>query len=301
MYLIGVDIGGTNLKIGLVEDAKIIDKLVVPTDKEDVCNQMIATIYQLLENNNLAKEDLACIGIACPGIIKDGTIRESANLKLTGCNMQGIIADEFGVKVYVKNDADMATLAEHELGGGKGFENMVMITIGTGIGGGIIIDNKLYEGNGGAGELGHILFKKDGIKCNCGRLGCVEKYISAIALSNRAKEMMREMPTKIPSADIINASVLQEYYLKGDKCAITILDEYISDLADYVLNLCNIFRPEAILIGGGITYAPMIIEKVGSLCKKHNFGYPNSVPVLITSAKLGNDAGILGVVSVNKN
>ena len=112
---------------------------------------------------------------------------------------------------------------------------------------------------------------------------------------------MREMPTKIPSADIINASVLQEYYLKGDKCAITILDEYISDLADYVLNLCNIFRPEAILIGGGITYAPMIIEKVGSLCKKHNFGYPNSVPVLITSAKLGNDAGILGVVSVNKN
>lgn len=301
MYLIGVDIGGTNLKMGLVEDSKIVDKLVVPTNKENVSSQVIANIYKLLENNNLKKENLSCIGVACPGIIKDGVVRESANLKLTGCDLQGILSKEFGVKAIVKNDADMATLAEHEMGGGKGFKNMIMITIGTGIGGGIIIDNKLYDGNGGAGEFGHILFKKDGIKCNCGRLGCAEKYISAIALSNRAKEMMSKMPTKIPSADIINASVLQEYYLKGDNCAKIIIDDYVTDLADFVLNLCNIFRPEAILIGGGITYAPLIIEKVGSLCKKYDFGYPNSVPVLITSAKLGNDAGIFGVVSVNKN
>lgn len=299
MYYIGIDIGGTNLKMGLIKDAKIIDKITISTDKNDVFGQVVNTIYKLLESNKLSITDIKKIGIGCPGIVLNGVVLESANLGLKNFDFKTNLERILNIETIVLNDADMATLAEYKLGGGKSAKNMILLTLGTGVGGGIIIDGKLYFGNGGAGELGHVTMYKDGIPCNCGRKGCAEKYLSALALSRRAKEELEHFPESIIKNDkIIRASDLVKYYEMGDECAKKVVDEYVCDLSEYVQNLCNIFRPDIILIGGGVSYAPKIIELTANLCKEHAYGYLNSPKVDIKTAKLGNDAGIYGVLAV---
>ncbi len=299
--IIGIDVGGTNLKLGVIDKNKIIERIVLPTDKNDVVSQLILNAHKLIDKYKLDDSSLKGIGVGCPGIIIDGVVRKSANLNLFNCNLQSILTDEFKCKVAVKNDADMATLGEQMLGGAKGAKNVIMLTIGTGVGGGIIINNTLYEGRGGAGELGHVTMYKDGIECNCGRKGCAEKYLSAIALSNRAKVEMKLNNIPFDKNAEVKASYLVSQTDLGVAWAKKVIDEYAEDLSEYVLNLCNIFRPDTILIGGGLSYAPSIIDKVASLCKIKHFGYPNSQEVCISSAKLGNDAGILGALIVTQN
>ena len=299
MYLIGVDIGGTNLKIGLIKNKVIIDKIVETTDKNSLVQQVKNLIALIIAKNNLKTCDIQKLGVGCPGIVIDGIVKESANLNLFNCNLAEILTNHFGIKTYVKNDADMAVLAEHTLGAGKGYENILLITIGTGIGGGIIINNKLYTGTGGAGELGHVTMYNNGTTYNCERRSCAEKYLKKKKIKKRAKEIINDRPSELSSQENLTASSIEKAYLNGDECAKKIVDEYAYDLSEYLLNLCNSFRPNAIFVGGGLSYAPKIIEKTVSLCKNKHFGYKNSNEVLITSAKLGNDAGILGVVSVN--
>ena len=300
MYLIGVDIGGTNLKVGLIKNQKIIDKIVVPTNSFDLIKQIVFVIDELLGNSNLSRTDLRGVSVGYPGIVIDGKIIKGSKFQLDNFDLQNYLETELKTTVIVKNDADMAVLAEKELGGVFAI-NMVMLTIGTGVGGGIIINNQLYEGTGGAGELGHVIFRKDGLPCNCGRSGCVEKYISAIALSNRAKEKMKQMPNSIIlDNNEVKASDLIRAYEQGDKCAKIIVDEYVEDLTEYLIDICNIFRPEVILIGGGLSYAPQIINKVAFLCKERHYGLKNASPVIIKNAQLGYDAGILGACAVFK-
>ena len=295
MYLIGIDIGGTSVKIGIIQDGNIIAKSETSTNAFDLIKQIVSATHELLDNNKLTIREISGIGVGCPGIIVNGKVIESANLQLFDCDLQSILREAFGIPVIVKNDADMATLAENRFGAGVGTDNMIMLTVGTGVGGGIIIDGKLYEGNGGAGELGHITYVKNGIECNCGRKGCVEKYISAIALSNRAKALMNNMAHTIPiHDDKVYASDLIQKYDEKDVCAIQIISEYVEDFANFIMSICNIFRPEKIIIGGGITHAPKIITMVDDLCKKYNYGYKGSSSVKIVRASLGNDAGILG-------
>ena len=168
MYLLGVDIGGTNLKVGLIKNKKIIDKIVVPTNKENVISQIEEIIGGLLSLHKLTAKDILRMGVGCPGIVVKGKVLNSANLNFQNCELQKILSKDLKIKTFVKNDADMATLGEYALGAGKGVENLIMLTIGTGVGGGIILSGNLYEGNG-AGEFGHVTLYKDGIKCNCGR------------------------------------------------------------------------------------------------------------------------------------
>lgn len=299
MYLIGVDIGGTNLKIGLIKDDKIIDRQNESTNAENLINQIENQINILLINNNLKAKDISGMGVGCPGIINNGIVIESANLNLHGVNLQKILEDRLKIKVEVKNDADMATLSEHKLGAGKGCKNMIMLTLGTGVGGGIIVDNKLYSGNSGSGELGHITFQINGIPCNCGRKGCMEKYVSCSALDKQAKELMNSMPNNIPldKNGNVRASDLIRLY-DTDDCAKLIIDRYVEYLSDGVMNYCNIFRPDKIVIGGGISYAPKIIEMVAERCSQFDYGYKKSDKVDIVVAELGNDAGILGVTTL---
>ena len=303
MYLIGIDIGGTNLKIGLIKDEEIIDKIEQPTNSFDLIRQLVSVTFELVEKNNLKMQDITAIGVGCPGIIINGKVLESANLKLFDCDLQNILKESFKVPVIVKNDADMATLAENKLGAGVGSQNMLLLTIGTGVGGGIVINGQLYEGNGGAGELGHITYVKNGIPCNCGRDGCYEKYVSAKALSDRALKIMEEMENTIPvdETNTVHASVLSQKYDEGDKCAIRIVNEYVEDFANLVMSLCNNFRPEKIVIGGGITYAPNIIYMMAEYCKMYNYGYKGSPAVRIVKASLGNEAGILGTLALFKD
>lgn len=296
MFLVGIDIGGTNLKIGLIEDGKIIDKTQVPTNSFDLIKQVESVTYEILNKNNLDIKEISGIGVGCPGIIINGKVIESANLKLFDCDLQKILLSTFQVPVVVINDADMATIAENKLGAGMGSKNMLLLTIGTGVGGGIIINGELYSGNGGAGELGHITYDREGIQCNCGRKGCYEKYVSAGALSNRALDLMQTMENNIPIRDDgkVYASDLMVKYEEKDACAIKIIDDYVVDFSNLAMSLCNNFRPEKIVIGGGITYAPSIITMVADRCKMYNYGYKGAPAVKIVAANLGNDAGILG-------
>ena len=300
MYLIGIDIGGTNLKAGLISDKKLIDKIIVPTNYFDIIKQVISVIDELLGNNNLLRSDVQGISVGYPGMVINGKIASGSKFKLDEFDFQEYLQSEIGTPVVIKNDADLAVLAEKELGEINS-KNIVMITLGTGVGGGIIINNQLYEGSGGAGELGHVIFEKNGKKCNCGRNGCVENYISLRALSNRAKEIMSTMPNniKVNGNEVMASSILKAYE-SGDDCAKIILNEYVENLTEFVLDLCNIFRPDTILIGGGLSYAPKIIENVAFLCKKQQFGLKNSPEVDIKCAKLGNDAGILGACAIFK-
>lgn len=295
MYLIGIDIGGTNIKAGLIKDGAIIEKKQEPTNTFDLVKQIESIINDLVESNNITMQQVSGIGVGCPGIIINGKVIESANLDLFDCDLTEILQNTFGVKVVVKNDADMATLAENRFGAGVGSKNMLMLTIGTGVGGGIIINGELYEGNGGAGEIGHITYVKDGIPCNCGRNGCYEKYVSAIALSERAKVQMDMVANTIPMHDDqVYASDLIQKYEEGDNCAKQVIDEYVEDLSNFIMSLCNNFRPDTLVVGGGISHAPKIITYVSSICKKYNYGYKGAPEVKIVLAKLGNDAGILG-------
>jgi len=226
----------------------------------------------------------------------------SANLGID-CDLQTILSQELNMKVIVKNDADMATLAENKLGSGEGVPNMVMLTIGTGIGSGIIIDGKIYEGIGGAGELGHLIWQRNGISCNCGRKGCVEKYLSANALSHKALELMETMPNTIQINDgQVFASSLVQAEQAGDTCAKILIDDYVDEFSDYLTGICNVFRPNRIVIGGGITNAPIIIERIAKSCKLKYYGYKKSKAVEIIPAKLGNDAGMMAsYVIFNEN
>ena len=298
MYYIGVDIGGTNLKVGLIQGENLIDKIIRPTNSFDLVRQIVNVIQEILEKNNIEITNLAGVGVGCPGIVKNGVVTHSVNLNLSEFNLQEILAQELGVRVIVLNDGDMATLAEHKLGAGKNCENMVLITIGTGVGGGIIVKGELYKGTEGAGELGHIPLQFGDRPCNCGQKGCVEQYVSCVALSKMAIEEMKNYPDSVISIKDgeVRASSLVEAYERNDACAIKVINQYVEYLGAGVMAYCNIFRPDTIVIGGGISYAPKIIELVDKYVTKMNYGYPYSNKVRIAPATLGSDAGILGTV-----
>lgn len=295
MYCIGVDIGGTNIKMGLFESNNLVEKISVPTNKEDTLGQVIDLIKDMLNKNSISYDNLEKIGIGCPGLVSSGIILASVNLNLNNCNVQKIICQEFGCKVYVLNDVNMSALAEKNIGAGKDVDNFVMLTVGTGIGGSIIIGGEIHEGNG-AGEFGHVIFERNGRECPCGRLGCAERYLSLIALSDLAHEYMQGCKSILKDDKMIRASDIEKAYIAGDEVAKKIVNKYACDFSEYLLDICNILRPDKILLGGGLSFAPVIVEEIAKLCKIKGFGYPNSRKVDIEIAKLGNDAGISGVL-----
>lgn len=294
MFLIGCDIGGTNIKIGLIENKKIKYKLCEPTNKDNLVEQVIELINRIVKENSLKIKDIQGVGVACPGLVSDGVVIHSNNLRLHNLHLQEILSSHFKIDVKVLNDADMATLAEHKLGKGQNVDNMLMLTIGTGVGGGIIINKKLYTGNGNAGEIGHMTFKYDGIDCPCGRKGCVEKYTSLSALRNQMFEKISSTKSQLEYDENNFLQILYNGYINGDKSAKEIVGEYSDMFAEMLCSLCDIFRPNKIVIGGGITSCPEIVNAIASKAKEKHYGYIGSKSVEIAMAELGNDAGILG-------
>lgn len=299
MLLIGIDVGGTYTKFGLIEDGKIIRSMKLATNTFDVIRQLVNGAKELVQNEGRSFDDIEGIGVGFPGLVVDSVVLESANIGLHNCNIQEILSEEFGKPVVVKNDAEMATLAEHRLGAGENCKDMILITFGTGVGGGIVTNGRLYEGKGGAGELGHIVLDYDGKECACGRKGCAEQYISMKALDKLARDIMGGYPNNCiaTSGDgLIYASEIMRAYKKNDACAKEIVVRYVDLVTTYLLDICNLFRPEKIVIGGGITYAPELISLIEKSCKDHDYGYKNSPKVDIVPASLGNDAGVLGTI-----
>ena len=321
MYTIGVDLGGTNIAAGLVDqEMKIVKKGSVPTRPERGGDAIMADMAELCRS--LAKEagislaEISSIGIASPGTIlyEEGMVERSDNLNF----YRFPIADKLrallpGMTVYLENDANAAAWAEAICGAARGTRDSVMITLGTGLGGGLVINGKIYAGhNGAAAELGHVLVKKGGRMCNCGRRGCFEAYCSATGLIASTKDMMEEcrrlkrttlMTEEAERYGKVNARVAFNAMKRGDVYARKVVEEYREYLADGIIDLINIFQPEVLSIGGGICnegehlLSPDFLKKI----EEEQFTRDADHKTAIRIAELGNDAGIIGAAMLGQN
>lgn len=293
MYTVGIDIGGTAIKCGLIDNGKVIAKEFVKTEPQDVMSGVKKAFGLLLEKNKISPKEIEKIGVGVPGIIENSVILYSANLNLTGVDIKKEMAKITSIPCYIRNDGDMATLAEYTFGAGMGTKNMLMLTLGTGVGGGIIVDGKLYSGQV-TSELGHIPFIYDGEECGCGGRGCVERYISCSALTRLAYKYMKNKITSLNGIQNLQVSDIDSAFIDGDSVATEVVEDYTSKLAVALSGYCNMFRPEKIVIGGGMTHAPHIVSRAIDKLDSLNYGYKNAPKVEVTLAKLGNLAGILG-------
>lgn len=312
MIYAGVDIGGMTIKVGLVnENGKIVLSRAFATEQEKGFKSMVARtaemVRALLDDANYSLLDLGGIGFGIPGTVdsKKGMIVSAVNI---GCKNEKLVeemAQYFNVPIAVGNDANMAALGEQRFGAGKGHENVVMITLGTGIGGGIIIDGKLYEGNGGAGgEVGHQIIVVDGEQCNCGRRGCWERYASATGLINQTKyamadnanSLMHKIASENGGVDGKTAFLAKD---AGDEAGRNVVEQYLHYLSEGLLNLAYVLHPEMFIIGGGISHEGKNV--MDPLREKLNESLQSSgmLPLIeIVQASLGNNAGIIGAAAL---
>ena len=312
MYYIGIDVGGITIKFGIVDKAgNILSKSAIKTENiaPDVMIKKVNDgIIKLLRGSNLSYDDVSGIGVGCPGAInsKLGIVKYSSNLKWTDFNLKQCLENLTNKPVKVANDADAAALGEIIFGVAKNYDNVILLTVGTGIGGGVIIDKKLYEGsNGMVSELGHIIMRANGLPCGCGRKGCFEQYASATALIRQTKIAMQKNSNsamwKEVNGDIekVDGKLAFSYAKLGDTTAKRVVNKYISYLSEGILDYCNIFRPDAVVLGGGISKeGKYLTDKVIKYLEKFDYGYKGTPKPAILTAGLKNDAGILGACSL---
>lgn len=314
MYAIGVDIGGMSIKVGLVSDeGKIVDESCVKTAKtarECIAN-MVEQISGLLKQNGLTVNDIVGIGVGCPGAVtgETGMVVFLPNLGWDSVPLAAELKKSFDTTVKISNDANVAALAEAIYGAAKNYNTSIMFTLGTGVGGGMIINKKLFEGGFSRGaELGHITLFLDGEPCTCGRQGCIECYTSATALIKQTKKAMLEDKNSA-MWDFVNGDIEKvdgrtafECSKKGDKTANKVVDTYVYYLSESVLNMLNIFRPDAFILGGGISaQGEYLTDKIKAYCEKFDYGYKRAPRTDIICASLGNDAGIIGAAALVQN
>ena len=310
MYRIGIDFGGTNIAVGLVDgNMNIIEKKSRPTllgrDVDLMVKDMAEICLELLESNGITLSDLESIGIASPGTINSSTgeVESYHAMGMVNYPMRKKLSSFLNFdNIKLANDANAAAYAEALAGSAKGSSEVVMITLGTGVGGGLILGGKIYEGfNFSAGELGHIVIVKDGEPCPCGRHGCWEQYSSAPGLIRQTKREMEANPSsllwQVCGGDInkVNGKTVFDARDLGDESAQKVIDNYYSYLALGLTNIVNIFQPEILCIGGGICGQGEAlrgpIEKL-VMAEQYAKSTPNKTKIVIAS--LGNDAGIIG-------
>ncbi len=313
MYYIGIDLGGTNIAIGIVdEDKKLVVKDSVPTgadrDGKEIIKDMADLCSKLVAEANLTFDDIAYAGIAAPGSIdpENGIVTYANNLPFNNFAIADILKSYIPIKkVYLENDANAAALGEAVAGAARGVKHAVMITLGTGVGGGIIIDGKVYSGfNYKGGELGHIVIQHGGRPCSCGRLGCWEAYSSATGLINMTKEKIADCNKKGLSSIMGGMAALDgkvsgktafACMKLGDVYAKEVVDEYISYLACGLSNIINIFQPEVLVIGGGIcNEKEALTDPLNAIIGGNTYGGSGGKCTQLKIAELGNDAGIIG-------
>ncbi len=312
-YYIGVDIGGMSIKCSIVTmEGEMIHKFSFPVAKDQTQDQTVAllgqTILSEIKQAGMDKQQIEGIGVGCPGSIDSeaGICRYSNNLNWHEFHIVELLEKETGIKAKVSNDANVAMLGEARFGAGKNYHNAILVTLGTGVGGGIYLNDHLYEGNKGMGaEIGHTIIVENGEQCTCGLRGCLEAYASVSALIKQTKAAMKAHPESkmwdYVNGDIesVNGKTSFETSKQGDATAMKVVDEYENHLVTGLINLCNIFRPEAILIGGGLSYQKeYLTDALKAKLKEHHYGFPRTPEVEITVTNLGNDAGILGAAAL---
>ena len=311
MIAIGIDIGGTSIKGAAVDsNGRVYDTFSMPVAKGEPGEITIRKLGELVKDyisSNGLENKIVGIGIGCPGTldVKNGIVEYSNNLCWNDLPLSSIIHETLPYPIRLTNDANAAALGEAKYGAGKEYENIIMLTLGTGVGGGIIINGKLYEGNlGKGGELGHIVVQVDGELCTCGRKGCLEAYASATALIRDTKKAMlknkKSLMWKIcPEIEMVGGRTSFEAAKQGDKDAIGVLDNYIKYLGEGILNYCNIFRPNAIVLSGGVANAgDYLFDRLNTYVKERNYGYKSTPEVKILPAQLGYDSGKIGAAAL---
>lgn len=313
MYRLGIDLGGTNIVAGIVDkNYKIVAtakrKTACPRPTSDIVDDMAVCALEAIKNAGLKKEDIEAAGVGSPGSINpvDGVVIRADNLGFFNAPIVEMLKERTGIDFYIENDANAAAYGEFIAGAGKGTKNFVMITLGTGVGGGVIIDGKIYTGFNYAGaELGHNVICMGGEMCNCGRQGCWEAYASASALIRQTKQaMLKYQDTvmwEICGNDInaVNGITAFDAMRKGDEVGKRVVDKYIEYLATGIANNINIFQPETICIGGGVSKeGDNLIIPVKQIVKGENYARNNEQKADIKAAELGNDAGIIGAAYI---
>ena len=308
-YYIGIDLGGTFIKGGIVdEQGNIIIKDKTPTQARESNDIVVGNIArlcnELLQKANIKKDGVK-IGIGTPGIVdsEKGIVVLAENLGWDNFPVAEKLYKLTGMEVKLGNDANAAALGETKFGSGKAYENTVFVTLGTGVGGGVIIDGKLFEGVRSAGtELGHTVIKVGGERCSCGRKGCLEAYASATALIRETKRAMQKNPTsklwEVGDLEKVTGKTAFDYY-DSDKTAKKVVDAYIKMLGTGLTNFANEFRPDAILLGGGVcAQGDSLIKPLQKFVDKEIFAGQRGPQVKILKATLENDAGLLGAAAL---
>lgn len=315
MYNIGVDLGGTNIAAAIVGDSgEIKCKGSTPTlsDRgyEAVIRDMAKLCKDLIIEAGLEIKDIHSVGIGSPGIPdpENGVIVYNNNLNFRNTPIRTEFQKYLDLPIYVENDGNVAALGEYESGAGELYNDFIAVTLGTGVGAGVIIDRKIIGGswNGGA-EIGHMVIKAGGVQCTCGRKGCWESYSSATGLIREAKEAAVANPNsalyKMVESDIdqMNAKMPFDAAQAGDVTAEAVIAQYIEDLAVGLVNLINIFQPEIIVLGGGVSaQRDHLITPLKKRMIQEIYGGEENFKTKIEVAQLGNDAGIIGAAMLHR-
>lgn len=308
MIYVGIDLGGMSAKSGVFKDGELILKERVATNPSDGAKGVAQKLAELAQNvtahAGFSFKDVQAIGIGSPGVINSatGTVAKWGNYDWVNVPLGQEVAADTGKPVYITNDANAAALGEAKFGVGANYKDCLLITLGTGVGGGIVLDGKLFEGFCSAGgEVGHMVIRTNGEKCGCGRRGCFEQYSSATALIRQTREAMEANPESIlwkiagGSLDKVDGSTSFKGAELGDPTAKKVVDNYVFYLGEGIANLVNIFRPQAVMLGGGISNAgDALLAPLKEYVSQNIYVDTDYAPLEIFKAKLGNDAGIYG-------
>lgn len=305
-YCFGVDIGGTTVKMGIFQfDGEIIDKWEIKTRTENKGSAILPDIaYSIAENlkkHQIDKSEVLGIGVGVPApVSEDGIVQATANLGWGYKEVKHELEELTGIKVKVGNDANVAALGEMWRGGGLGHKNMVMITLGTGVGGGIIIGGRILTGaNGAGGEVGHLCVNYEETEhCGCGNRGCLEQYASATGIVRLAKKKLESCTEKtVLSAEDVTAKDVFDAVKAGDSVAMEIAEEFGKYLGYAMANLAAMVDPAVIVIGGGVSKAGEVLLRYIEKYYQERVFFANK-KVIFTLAQLGNDAGICGAAKL---
>ncbi|MBQ6707428.1 MAG: ROK family protein [Clostridia bacterium] len=309
MYKIGVDLGGTNISVGVVnEKYEIVGKASVPTNAgrpaADIFDDISATVKAAVADAGISMDQVESVGVGTPGSVdkSNGYITFANNLDFHDVPAKDMLEERIGKPVYLDNDANCAALGEQIAGVGNGVNDFIAVTLGTGVGSGIIIDGKILNGiNGAAAEMGHMVICVDGIQCSCGRKGCWEKYASATALISQTKDAMQNNPDslmwKLVDGDINKVSGRTSFdaMRQGDDVAKAVVDKYIYYVSVGISNIINTFQPEIVCVGGGISNEnETLLQPIRDNVKKEVYTKDSDISTKILKAQLGNNAGVIG-------
>ncbi len=303
MYYIGIDVGGTSIKSCLADgEGKILAKASRHTRGSD---RLVGDVYslcgELISAAGLLEDDIKAVGMGIPGTVDatTGTVKYSNNLEMENLSIVSEFRGLFDVPTYIANDADAAALGEFCFGSCRGMKNMVFITLGTGVGTGIILDGRLLHGS----EGGHMVIEVGGERCTCGGRGCLECYASATALKRMTKKQVEKDPSGRLAAAVkaggISAKTAFDCAKAGDEASAKLVDEYLSYVSVGIVGLANIFNPDCVLIGGGISNeSAEYFKTVENKVKASLFGSAYRKPLTVAPSSLKNDAGVLGAVAL---